>query len=218
MKRHFPLYPPHLSSLFPCSYFDSASICVGSHACNFTIPHFFFLPMLKKKWEKNEGKGSVLRIPKLLQCCIHVSTDILLSSPVPPLLTDGSYQGVWKYCGSDSFHWLFSFGIYDLMIIMRALWSRAELQRCLNQGSNVCHMETTSSRQPRVFEEAGPCEACMFTSLSVSELLIDWLNLKDNCQTKKKMVIVPILRIWNVSCCFHCLKSSWIIAWKTKLN
>lgn len=52
MKRHFPLYPPHLPSLFPCSYFDSVSICVGSHACNFTIPHFFFLPTLKKN-----GKG-----------------------------------------------------------------------------------------------------------------------------------------------------------------
>lgn len=31
-------------------------VCVGSDACNFTIP-VFFLPWWKKKWEKKEKKG-----------------------------------------------------------------------------------------------------------------------------------------------------------------
>lgn len=55
-----------------------------------------FSPSAEKNGEK---KGAHWEFQTLWLCSIHGSSDILLSSPFPPLLTDGSYQTVWKYCG-----------------------------------------------------------------------------------------------------------------------
>ena len=59
-----------------------------------------FFPLCWKKVGKvEEKKGAQWKFQTLLQCCMHGSSDTLLSSRFPPPLTDGSYQTVWKYCG-----------------------------------------------------------------------------------------------------------------------
>lgn len=62
-------------------------------------PFHLFSPLLKKKWEKKKKKGAQWKFQTLLLCCMHGSSDTPLSSLFPTLLTDGSYQTVWKYCG-----------------------------------------------------------------------------------------------------------------------
>lgn len=64
----------------------------------------FFPPVVKKKVGKEEEEeekkeAAQWKFQTLLLCCMHGSSDTLLSSLLPPLLTDGSYQTVWKYCG-----------------------------------------------------------------------------------------------------------------------
>lgn len=58
-----------------------------------------FPPCLKKSGKRREKKGVQWKFQTLLLCCMHGSSDTPLSSLFPPLLTDGSYQTVWKYCG-----------------------------------------------------------------------------------------------------------------------
>jgi len=88
----FPLTTlPLVSSLFlPCAY-----MCIGSGACDFTIPHlritFFLLNWKKNGKEENERENS-----RSYYCAAFMA---LLSSLFPPLLSDGTYQTVRKYCG-----------------------------------------------------------------------------------------------------------------------
>lgn len=82
------------------------------------------------------------------------------------------------------------FGIYELMITARALRSRAELQAAgLSRGSNVCHMDVTSSRQPRgSWKSLDRCEAHMFISPSLSKI-INRLIAHRNSLNKNKSLI-----------------------------
>lgn len=95
--RFFPHNRP------PSSVVHIPTLCVYVLAQMPVISPFHICAFFPLYWEKvgkkEKKKGAQWKFQTLLPCCMHGSSVTPLSSLFPPLLTDGSYQTVWKYCG-----------------------------------------------------------------------------------------------------------------------
>lgn len=101
-----------------CMKWPFTIFCVGSNACNFTIPHFSSYSQCGKKW--GTEKKQQWKFQTLLLCCMYGSRDSSLSS-FPPFYW---HMVVIRHYGNTVVKTLFPLliihfgGIYDLIIIM----------------------------------------------------------------------------------------------------
>lgn len=189
MKWPFPLFSPQPPTLKRCSYSYPVRICVGSDACNFTIPHLcLFPPVLRKSGKKREKKRepsensrryyrAACMAPVLLpfHLCFLLYWQMVVirqyGNTVVKIVFTDFFFFLW-YLWPDDHH--------ESVVVL----NRGPLcQRCLNQKTNVCHMGMTHYLQTAwVFGKWGGVLRvrvlhCIITRQSVDIWLKWWIDL-----------------------------------------